>query len=647
MLGDKNDVTTQRLINEARTKLGKYFFSHLRILAFILVLVSPQPSFTQNQYEPKRFDVVVVGGTTGGIMAAVAAARRHHSVVLIERTSHVGGVAASGLGATDIETRGATGGLFLEFINRIRNYYVKNYGAESPQVKASRDGYHFEPSVAERVFVQLLAEHPQITVLLMRQFDALPENVKLESGRLTEIKVLNRERETTEIIQGQVFIDATYEGDLAAAAGAPYRVGREGYDELKEPMAGQLYKQWKGPIGSGSTGLGDNALQAYNYRLALTRDKNNLTPITKPGRYNRDEYFSLIEDLKQNLTPAPKDRPRPELEFSGIGRVVNMVELPNGKTDANNQHASFLSTDLPEENWPWPTASWKWRDRFAQRLKDYTLGLLWFCQNDPDLPEDFRDRAKEWGLAKDEYTDNDNFPRQVYVREGRRIIGQHLFTALDALPQAGRNGRPTIYANSITASHYSLDSHAVRKREPGRVNLEGFFSYPTRPYTVPYGVIVPTKVDGLLVPVAVSGTHVGFSTLRMEPCWMALGQAAGLAAGLSIEDSVPVRKVSIKKLQQELLKQKAVLMYFDDVSAADTAFEAVEYFGLRGLLPKWSARLNELVATSDTARWIAKAGVHRPAAYRQGVTTRGELLQLLYQKVTNRPSSRVGLTIRH
>jgi len=562
-------------------------------------------------------------------MAAVAAARRGHKVIILERTNHIGGLPANGLGATDITTRGATGGVFLEFVGRVHDYYVKKYGNKSPQVEASSDGYHFEPSVAERVFLEFLAAQPQITVLRMRQFDALPENVRLEQSRLVQIDVLNRENGKREQYGGKVFIDATYEGDLSAAAGVPYRLGRESQGEFEEPMAGQLYGQWDGPLGPGSTGLGDNGVQAYNYRLALTRSKDNRVAISKPANYRREEYVSLIKDIKDNHTTGAEDAPRPELAFDGIGRVVNMVLLPNDKTDANNQHASFLSTDLPEENWPWPTATWEWRDQFSVRLRDYTLGLLWFCQNDSELPETFRLRAREWGLARDEYADNDHFPRQVYVREGRRILGEHLFTAHDALPSKGQP-RPPIYATSITASHYWLDSHAVRKREPGRVNLDGFFRYPTNPYTVPYGVIVPQKVEGLLIPVPVSGTHIGFSTLRMEPCWMALGQAAGMAASLSIEDGLPVRKIEVEKLQRELLRAKAVLIYYDDVPPSHPLFQVVQYFGLRGFLPDWSARLNEVVTTEEAAKWVAAAGAVSPSQYRAGKTTRGEMLQELY-----------------
>ena len=470
-------------------------------------------------------DVVVLSATPAGIAAAIAAARSGRSVLLLERSRHIGGLCANGLGATDIATRRATGGFFDIFTARVKGSYIETYGAESEQVKACTGGIHFEPSVAEKVLETLVGEWPTITLLRLRQFEALPENVVKEDGCVTGISVLNLETNQVEQVRGKIFIDATYEGDLAAAAGVPFRIGREDQREFNEPMAGQIYMHWYGAIGAGTTGWGDNALQAYNYRLPLTNVAANRVPIEKPPRYHRAEFASLVDDLKFNRhTCPPEVTTHEELHWDGIGRVTNIVPVPNGKTDSNNQHTAYLSTDLPEENWPWPSAGWAWRDAFAVRLREYTLGLLWFCQNDPELPEDFRRRCLEWGLARDEYADNGHFPRQVYVREGRRIVGEYNFTAHDAVPVA-EGKRPPVHATSVTASHYALDSHATRKREPGRVHLEGFFSLGSAPYTVPYGVIVPRGVEGLLVPVAASATHIGFSTLRMEPCWMALGEA--------------------------------------------------------------------------------------------------------------------------
>lgn len=582
------------------------------------------------------FDVVIVGATPGGIMTAIGAARGGASVVLLERTKHIGGLPANGLGATDITTRGATGGLFREFVDRMRAHYVKTYGADSPQAKDCSDGYHFEPSVAEKLFSEMIAEQPSITVRTLRQFDTDPANVVMDGNRLTGIKILNRETGQSESYTGKIFIDATYEGDLGAAAGVPYRLGREDKSEFNEPMAGRIYKPWGGEPGPGSTGLGDNAVQAYNFRICLTRDPALKVPIAKPASYNREEFASLVDDIKLNRATGKAGN---EMAHDSIGRVVNMVVLPNGKTDANNQHLAFVSTDLPEENWPWPTADWAWRDQFAQRLRDYNLGLLWFVQNDPALPEDYRKRCQEWGLAKSEYTDNGNFPRQVYVREGRRLEGTHLFTALDAEPVKS-GGRPPIYGDSITASHYSLDSHAVRKREPGRVHLDGFFSHGSKPYTVPYGVMLPKKVEGLLMPVPVSGTHIGFSTLRMEPCWMAMGQAAGAAAAQSIRANVPLRAIDLTQLQLALLKQKAVLIYYSDLKLEHPHHAAVQFFGIRGFLPDWKALADKAVTDQERQNWAAWSGLSAPAPAKAGLT-RGEYLEQLFEQAQKLPAEKL------
>jgi hypothetical protein len=590
---------------------------------------------------PPTYDVVVVGATPGGIMAAVAAARAGRSVVLLERGGHVGGLPANGLGATDIGTRGATGGLFLEFVRRVRRHYVERYGPESDQVRDCSDGYHFEPHVAEDVFEAMLAEqNDRLLVLRRRPFDAEPKDVRVEVGAVIAVRVRDLASGATEWYEAKVFIDATYEGDLAAAAGCEYRVGREAREEFGEAMAGRLYKAWGGPVGPGSTGQADNAIQAFNFRLCLTKNPDDRVPVPRPARYDRSEFLPLAEDIREGRTTGP---PRTgdqvaALFWDSIGRVLNPVTIPNGKVDANNQHLNFLSSDLPEENWPWPTSGWDWRDRFAERLRDYTLGLVWFAQNDPAVPEAVREKCREWGLARSEFADNGHFPRQVYVREGRRVVGEYWFTARDAVPTTPK-GRPPVHADSITASHYSLDSHAVRKREPGRVHLDGFFSSPTRPYTVPYGVIVPKRVDGLLTPVPVSGTHVGFSTLRMEPCWMALGEAAGEAAALAIETNVPPRRVATPELQRRLLRRGAVLIYFNDMTPGDRHYEAIQFLALRGLLgtDTWSARASETATEDDARRWSTRAGVELPAGDATKPMTRGELLSRIYERLPASP----------
>ena len=575
-----------------------------------------------------EFDAVIVGGTPAGIMCGIVVARAGRRAVILERTAHIGGLPANGLGATDIHTKGATGGLFLEFVRRVKQRYSDAYGADSQQVADCAEGYRFEPRVAETILHEMIAEAGSgLEVRTMRQFNHEPSNAIKEGASLRQIKIVARESGAEEIYSASVFVDATYEGDLAAAAGAPYMLGREGADDYGEPCAGKYYQRWTEPPDAYySTGKGDNAVQSYNYRLALTNDPANMTRIEKPASYNRDEYTDLIDDLRLNRFAGP---PTP-MEFDGIGAITNMVRVPNSKVDGNNQHAAFLSTDLPEENWPYPTASWEWRDQFAQRLRDFILGLFYFAQNDEGLPADFRQRCNRWGLASDEFKDNDNFPRQIYVREGRRIRGDYLFTAHDALSKRHTRAHMT----SVTASHYSLDSHACLKREAGRPHLDGIFAYRTTPYSVPYGVIVPLEVENLLIPVPASGTHIGFSTLRMEPCWMALGEAAGAAINVSLDAGASVRQANVIEMQRRLLKAGAVLTYYQDAAPEDDHYPALQYFALRGFLgDSYKANLDEPVSADDRENWTTWA---RTPELADVAGTRGQLLDSIYTEVSMR-----------
>lgn len=600
-----------------------------------------------------QYDIVIVGGNPGGIMAAIAAAKQGKSSLILERTNHIGGLPANGLGATDIATRGATNGLFIEFVSRVKNFYIQKYGTNSAQVKDCSDGYHFEPSVAELIFTQMLDEYKaKITVLTMRQFDMDPKNLTVVDDKITTIKILNRITEKTEEYTAKVFIDGTYEGDLGAAAKIPFHIGREGKSEFNEPGAGRVFKYWDGSETEGTTHMADNAVQAYNYRLCLTTDSKNMTRISKPKNYNREEYVSLINDVWlgrhtgteiQKVTPTMRNENKIRLSKGdstiipgdrwGIAKITNMVLLPNSKTDANNQHLALISTDLPEENWPWPTSDWMWRDAYAQRLKDYTLGLLWFAQNDKDLPASFRKSAAKWGFAKNEYTDNENFPRQVYVREGRRFEGLYFFTANDAIAVTPGK-RPPLHQSSVTSSHYALDSHAVRKREQGKTCLDGFISYESDVYTVPFGVMVPKSIDNLLLPVPVSGSHIGFSTLRMEPCWMALGQAAGVAASLAIDSNSKIKNINQNQLQDILLNQKATLIYYKDISIDSPDYKMVEFMGLRGYLPEWEAKIQDTINDQTLLSWKKLSGYSLDNAV-VNKSTRKEVLTIIYNQLTN------------
>jgi hypothetical protein len=612
----------------------------LQILSFVLL------SFACTIHADD-YDVVVVGGTPAGITTAIAVAREGKSCLILERTEHIGGLPVNGLGATDIGTRGATTGLFEQFVALNKAYYTEQYGEESPQVQHSSNGYHFEPHVAAKSFEKMINQvsSGKIVILTQRQFDSEPRYVVKNVNQIESIRVLNRQTGDEEHYKAKVFIDATYEGDLGAAAGVPYKLGREGAEEYNEPCAGKIYRWWKhGPDEYGTTYQGDNAIQAYNYRLCLTNNPDNRMLAIQPEHYNREEFVSLIDDvltgrntdIRFSRVDAEKvvenkqrilngERTSVPGDSWGIRKLSSMVQLPNMKVDANNQHLALISTDLPEENWAWPTSGWAWRDSFAERLRSYTMGLLWFAQNDEGLPIQFREACKEWGFAKDEYQDNNGFPRQVYVREGRRLEGIHFFTANDALPIKDE-GRPPVYATSVTASHYALDSHAVRKREPGRVHLDGFFSHPTAVYTVPYGVMVPKELDNLLFPVAVSGSHVGFSTLRMEPCWMALGEAAGIAAVLTIDRAVSVRNIPMNVLQEKLLNNRATLMYFEDLTPDDVNFIKVQQLALKGFFPDWKVRLDDIIDEDTIDLWTKLTG--KRLMKHKGKTTREVMMAI-------------------
>jgi hypothetical protein len=417
-------------------------------------------------------------------------------------------------------------------------------------------------------------------------------------------------------VEAEVFIDATYEGDVALGAGAVYRIGREGREEFGEPHAGVLYQDFRTKLCyPGSTGAADRRVQAYNYRLCLTREAQNRIPIARPATYDRSRYAPLVDDVRHGRVKA----------FMGWGSVgvLNQATLPNGKTDCNNHHYCFLSTDWPEANFDYPEAGPDRRLEIARAHREYTEGLLWFCQNDEALPEWFRVEAREWGYAADEFTDTGGFPRQLYVREAARITADYTFTAQDA-SRAADGGRAPLHWDSVACGGYGIDSHATRKREDiglppdappddGRRHaLEGFFSIASAPYQLPYRIMLPLGIDGLLVPVAVSATHLGFGTIRMEPTWMALGEAAGAAAALAVRLCMRPRDVPRAALQRALLAHGQVITYFEDVPPLNfPGYEAqpaglsaaVQFWGTRGFFHGYRAAPDAPLASGEAARW--------------------------------------------
>jgi hypothetical protein len=495
-------------------------------------------------------DVVVYGGTAGGVIAAVSAARAGATVVLVEPGKHVGGMVSGGLGATDTGVRGAIGGHAREFFIRNREHYATKYGSTSVQYKDCDDGFKLEPGVAENVLKQMLAE-AKVTVVFGQQLTTV--------GKTNEA-IRQLTTQTADTFTGRVFIDASYEGDLMAKAGVKYHVGREAKSTYNESLAGVQGRspahQWPLPVPAfadgklspfiqkdkyDEPGTGDRKVQAYNYRLCLTQVADNRLPWPKPKSYDPAKYDLLARYLKL----------RPTVTF---GQLCHPVKVPNGKTDTNNNGP--FSTDHIGANWDYPEGTPADRAVIIQDHIDYQQGLFYFLANDPQVPEKLRTEANTWGLAKDEFPDTAGWPHQLYVREARRMIGEYVMVQADVLTDLTKS-------DSIGLGSYNADSHHVQRlvdAEGNAVN-EGDFQVPVRPYAIPYRSLVPKAAEctNLLVPVCMSASHVAYGSVRMEPVYMVLGQASGVAAALTILEGTSVQAIPVGKLQAALKAQKAVL----------------------------------------------------------------------------------------
>jgi hypothetical protein len=525
----------------------------------------------------EQADVLVVAANPAGVAAAVAAAKSGAKVIVLEESAHVGGVVAGGLTNTDIRKHGAVGGLYNEFKRRIVEYYTATYGADSRQVKVCKGGNMFEPHVAEKVFRDLLAAEENITLFQRQRVVSARvigrDGVEREAtpGRRIDgvapkdfgptMKLVSLTAEdlskpgTTTVFRAQVFIDCTYEGDLAALAGVPYRVGRESRATFGEPHAGHIYVRFKdyNPL-PGSTGEADDGIQAFCFRFHLTKDKANSVPIEKPAAYNRGDYRHVLSQMADG-------------KITRFNQVIQLYEMPNGKFEVNSDHphqdtgVPAESLDLAEENWRWPEAGPAERERIFARYWSHNEGLVWLLQNDPAVPQAIRGEASQWGFPKDEFTDHRHRPHHIYVRQGRRIWGEYTLTQNDAKP-VFETGLPARFADGIAVTEFEFDSHAVRKYDPAYPLLRpGYFFISHDPFQLPYRILVPKCVDGLLAPVACSASHVGYQTLRMEPVFMALGEACGIASMKAQSSGTTVRAVNVKSVQREIVKRGGVILY--------------------------------------------------------------------------------------
>ena len=493
------------------------------------------------------FDIVIYGGTSAGVVAAVQAAAMGKSVAVLEPGKHLGGLTAGGLGFTDIGNKAAIGGLSHAFYQRLGRHYGK------PEV------WTFEPGVAERTFNAML-EDARVPV----HFGERLTTVRKEGARITEI--------TTQkggIYRAKMFIDATYEGDLMAKAGIAYFVGREAnsvygetldgirgatpqhqfivpvdpYLKPGDPASGLL--PLVQPAAFGVPGAGDQAVQAYNLRLCLTKNPANRRPIDPPANYDPARY-ELLGRYFDALAAAHK---RVTLKsFLKIDLVTA------DKTDVNNNGA--ISTDDIGVNYDYPDADEAGRERIFQEHLDYTKGLLTYLATSPRVPPNVRAAMQPWGLCRDEFSDTGGWPHQLYVREARRMLGGYVMTE--------KNCRHVeIVSDSIGLAAYNMDSHNCRRLvRDGHVANEGDVQVPPmRPYPISYRAIAPkrTECENLLVPVCLSASHIAYGSIRMEPVFMILGQSAATAAALAMNDHLAVQDVPYAKLRERLLKDGQIL----------------------------------------------------------------------------------------
>lgn len=511
----------------------------------------------------QNYDIVILGGTPGGIASAITAARLGRTVVMVEPLRHIGGMTTSGLGKSDVEQKEYIGGLFREFTDRIWTYYQSQYAEDSEDLKLSREGYYFTPRLAEDILEEMMAETEKITLLKYHRL----LKTQLKGSELKEIVIEDIATGEQIKLSGHVFIDATYEGDLFASAGADYKLGRESKDEYGEPHAGRIYFDYQnGVFLPGSTGEGDDGLPAYTYRFCLTKDPSNSYILTEPpANYDRTLYTPYFQDLENGLMSAPAVFHDgwgyyPE-HFDTMVRALSVTDLPGNKVDANINPRP-LAFPFPEENREYVEADYFQRLAIAQRHREIALGLLWFLQNDEEVLPEHRAMAQQYHLPLDEFADNGHFPYQLYVREARRLVGEYTLTEHDV---AITDEVPHFFnhEDTIAMGEFPIDSFPVHKKQAGdTLVLEGYLgmlAHLTRPYEIPYRTMIPQKIDGLIVPVALSATHVAFCSIRMEPTWMSLGQAAGVAAHVSIQNGSSPRTVAVKTVQEILIQQGQVL----------------------------------------------------------------------------------------
>ncbi|MDA0586832.1 MAG: FAD-dependent oxidoreductase [Planctomycetota bacterium] len=531
------------------------------LVAMAALLLSP----LRAQAADSTHDVVIYGGTSAGIAAAIQATRMGHSAIVIEPGQHLGGLTSGGLGWTDSGRKDAIGGVSREFYQLVKKHYDDPkswpFGKReaNDRYRANEDAmWTFEPKVAEAIYVKLL-NGAGVTVV---KGERLNRETGVASKNRTIIAITTESGNT---YRGRMFIDATYEGDLLATAGVSFSVGREANSDYGETING-IQKRLNNHMHrfvvdvdpfvvpgesksgllpgldrgrSGTDGSGDDRIQAYCFRMCMSNVPENRVPFPRPDGYDEKQHELLLRNFEAGDLRLPL---KPDM-------------MPNEKTDTNNNCA--VSTDFIGMNYDYPTASYAEREAIIRRHEVYQKGLMWTLSNHPRVPESIRKSMSVWGLAKDEFVDNGNWPHQMYVREARRMKSDYVMTELDCR-------RVRKCEDSVGLGSYNMDSHNCQRyvTEKGFVQNEGDVQEsPGGPYMISYQSIVPRKgeAENLLVPVCISASHIAYGSIRMEPVFMVLGQSAATAASIAMKNGQRVQDVEYAALRKRLLADGQVL----------------------------------------------------------------------------------------
>jgi hypothetical protein len=560
-------------------------------------------------------DLCVYSGSPAALACAIRAAREGLSVLVVTHTPHLGGMLTSGLCVWDTQWEGRRSPIYDEWRAALFDYYLTSYGHRSPEYMAALPGPrgysngNFEPKVAREVIERLVAKEPRIQV----ERTAFPIRLNVEDRRITEVEFQRDKGAANFSVAADSFADGSYEGDLMALAGCAYRTGRESREEYGEPAAGRIFVRpvaeapnieavrkeklkaalrlrpfhhFAEILDAPEAGKEDDRIQGYNLRTVVTNDPNNQRPVTRPPGYDRDRIAS-----------------EPDLMMFAKSPLYHDGGVPNRKARLNRPQ-------LMGEQTHYPDGSWALRRQVIEAHWQMLQSYIYFLRNDKSVPEEYRQLWQDWGLAADEFTDNNGQPYEIYARETRRLLGRYVFTSHDATLVEGLDRTP-VHGSSIAITEWYIDSHNTSHETWEDSALEGkiMMNVDTFPGMVPYEALLPNELDNLLVINCVSSSHVGWNTIRLEPTWMNIGEAAGWAFALARDADVAPADVDSDSLVRTLAASGVMVSFFNDLDVAsrDSWVVGAQYLGTQGFFANYDVRPEEQLDHFTAALWVKAA----------------------------------------